>query len=234
MRCAHGSGTLVEQRTTWSASFALPLTTRVGMVVRGRNAKSLGGGGNQLGGFLSTFEYVSVVHSIVLALGIARVLGGIADVARIWSDLKSRWFFLGWLALLLVQLIGWWFGLWARFGRMEEIGLVPFFGWFMVPASLYVASRLLIPEFPDGVPPDLDQRFDEVRRPFFACLVLSVVPALPGLPTAPAVVWLLPVYGVLALIGAIVSDRRSHIGLLGVMMATLMSFLLLARSSLGG
>ena len=64
---------------------------------------------------MSTFEYMSVMHSIVLALGLARVLGGIADVARDWHRLETKWFFLGWLALLLVLHVGWWFGLWIRF-----------------------------------------------------------------------------------------------------------------------
>jgi len=169
----------------------------------------------------------------VLALGIARVLGGVADIARVWRKLESKWFFLGWLTLLLIQLIGWWFGLWARFGAMTEIGLLAFFGWFMVPASLYVASRLLIPEFPDGAPPNLEERFLEVRGPFFACLILSIVPALPTLPGAFAPQWLLALYGSLALVGVFVSERRWQIGLLCSMLATLLTFLLLARSTLG-
>lgn len=197
------------------------------------SAKSVRGLQQPKGKTLSTFEYVSVVHSIVLALGIARVLGGVADIARVWRQLGSKWFFLGWLTLLLIQLIGWWFGLWARFGGMSGIGLLAFFGWFMVPASLYVASRLLIPEFPDGDPPDLEERFVAVRGPFFACLILSIVPALPTLPAALAPQWLLALYGALALIGVFVSDRRWQIGLLCSMLVTLLTFLLVARSTLG-
>ena len=121
------------------------------------------------------------MHSIVLALGIARVLGGIAGVARDWRRLETKWFFLGWLALLLLLPLGWWFGLWTRFGEVSDISLWTFFFWFLIPASLYIASRLLIPEFHAGSTPDLEQRFDEVRIPFLACLVLSVVPVLPGL-----------------------------------------------------
>jgi hypothetical protein len=176
---------------------------------------------------------MSVVHSIVLALGIARILGGVADIARVWRELTTKWFFLGWLSLLLIQLLGWWFGLWVRFGGMAEITLLPFFGWFVVPASLYCASRLLIPEFPQGAPPDLEERFAEVRGPFFACLALSVVPAFPGLPADASPVWLLAVYSALALIGVVVTSRRLQIGLLFSMALTLMTFLGLARSTIG-
>ena len=177
---------------------------------------------------------MSVMHSIVLALGIARVLGGIADVARDWRELETKWFFLGWLTLLLALHMGWWFGLWARFSAMSEISLLTFVSWFMVPASFYVASRLLIPEFPEGAPPDLERRFTDVRAPFFACFVVSVLPVLPGLSGAASSQWLLAIFGTLALIGVFVSDRRWHVGLLWSMLVTYLMFLAMARSSLGG
>ncbi len=177
---------------------------------------------------------MSVMHSIVLALGIARVLGGIADVARDWHVLGAKWFFLGWLALLLVAHLGWWFGLWVRFGAMSEIGILTFMAWFVVPASFYVASRLLVPEFPEGSPPDLEQHFSKVRVPFFGCLVLAIVPALPGLGVADRSQWLLPVFGALALTGMLVPDRRWHIFLLWSMLTTYLIFLAFARSVLSG
>jgi hypothetical protein len=173
------------------------------------------------------------MHSIVLALGIARVLGGIAGVARYWRQLETKWFFLGWLALLLLMHLGWWFGLWIRFGEMSDISLWTFFFWFLIPASLYIASRLLIPEFHQGSTPDLEQRFDEVRMPFFACLPVGTIPVLAGLADAGRTDWLLAVFGGLALTGLFVSDRRGHVALLCLMLATFVTFLALARSSLG-
>ncbi len=173
------------------------------------------------------------MHSIVLALGIARVLGGIADVARDWRQLETKWFFLGWLALLLLLHLGWWFGLWIRFGEVSDISLWTFFFWFLIPASLYIASRLLIPEFHHGSTPDLEQRFDEVRIPFFACFVLATIPTLAGLADAARTDWLLAVFGGLALTGLFVSDRRGHVALLCLMLVTFVTFLALARSSLG-
>ena len=182
---------------------------------------------------MSTFEYMSVMHSIVLALGIARVLGGIADVVGDWHRFEAKWFFLGWLVLLLAMHVGWWFGLWALFSTISEISLGTFFSWFIIPASLYVASRLLIPEFRDGSVSDLGACFDQVRIPFFTCFVLAVVPALPGLADAPRPQLLLPIFGALAIIGIFVSNRRGHVVLLYSMLITYLTFLVLARSSLG-
>lgn len=175
---------------------------------------------------------MSVIHSIVLSLGMARILGGIAGVARHWRRLKGTWFFLGWLALLLALHMGWWFGLWARFHGIDEIELSTFFTWFLVPASLYIASRLLIPDFSDGSPPNLDQRFDDVRIPFFACFAIAILPVLPGLADTAGPQWLLPVMGALALSGTMVSNRRWHIAILGLMLVGYIAFLAFARSSL--
>jgi hypothetical protein len=183
---------------------------------------------------LSTFEYMSVMHSIVLALGIARVLGGFADVCRDWHEIEAKWPFLGWLLLLLVVQLGWWFGLWARFSKIDEIGLSTFLVWFLVPASFYVASRLLIPEFPEGAPPNLEQRFAAVRGPFYVCLAVGVLPPLPGLSGAASAQWLLAAFGGLAMTGVLVSNSRWHVVLLLLMLATFLGWLALARSTLGG
>ena len=182
---------------------------------------------------MSTFEYMSVMHSILLALGIARVLGGIADVVRDWRRLEAKWFFLGWLALLLAMHVGWWFGLWAMFSTISEISIVSFFSWFLIPASLYVASRLLIPEFQDGSVSNLAERFDQVRIPFFTCFIVAVVPVLPGLVNAPQSQVLLPIFGALAITGIFVTSRRGHVALLYTMLFTYLTFLALARTSLG-
>ena len=112
--------------------------------------------------------------------------------------------------------------------------LSTFLAWFTIPASFYIASRLLIPEFPVGTHPDLEQRFSQVRVPFFACLVLSIVPVLPGLPGGPPSQWLLAVFGGLALIGMLVPERRWHVALLCAMSTAFLTFLALARTSLGG
>jgi len=175
---------------------------------------------------------MSVIHSIVLSLGMARILGGIAGVARHWHHLKGTWFFLGWLALLLSLHMGWWFGLWTRFYGIDEIALSTVFAWFLVPASFYVASQLLIPEFGDGSPPDLEQRFADVRIPFFACFAIAILPVLPTLSSTPGPQWLFPIFGGLAVSGMFVSRRGWHIAILGFMLAGYIVFLAVARSSL--
>jgi hypothetical protein len=129
--------------------------------------------------------------------------------------------------------LGWWFGLWVRFVEMNVIEIWAFFFWFLIPASLYAASRLLIPEFPEGSVPDIEKRFDEVRIPFFACIVLATAPVLPSLDNVARIEWLLGAMTVFAITGMFVSNRRGHIVLLCLMLITFLTFLTLGRSSLG-
>ncbi len=183
---------------------------------------------------MNTFEYVSVMHSIVLALGIARLLGGFADIVRHWRELDSKWFFLGWLTLLLALHMGWWFGLWARFHSITDIALTTYVVWFTIPAVLFIASRLLVPDFRDVALPDLGRRFREVRVPFFSCLAVPMILEIPGLISgAPPTQWLIVTFGILAASGAIIRDERWHRILLGLMPTVYATFMVLARASLG-
>ena len=55
---------------------------------------------------MTVLEYISVMHSIVLALGVARLLGGIADLSRLWHRIQTRELFLAWFLVLLAAHIG--------------------------------------------------------------------------------------------------------------------------------
>ena len=184
----------------------------------------------------SAFDYLSVMHSIVLALGIARLLGGLAAIVHHWREIKPTAFYIGWMILLLSLHMGWWFGLWARFHTAADIPLSTYVVWFAVPAALYVASRLLVPEFAERATlPDLSRRFWEIRVPFFVCLLIPMTLEIPGLiaGTAPLNRWFLVTLGLLALSGAVFRHHHWHRVLLGLMAADYVAFMVLARSSLG-
>lgn len=184
---------------------------------------------------MNTFEYVSVIHSVVLALGIARLLGGFAELVRYWRQLNTAWFFLGWLILLLSLHLGWWFGLWARFNAITSISLSTYVIWFMIPATLFIASRLLVPEFRRDALPDLEARFEELRVPFFCALAVLMLPDIPGLiaGTTPKNVWLIVAFSVLALSGALFRNKGWQKAVLGLMAVVYFTFLILARASVG-
>jgi len=126
---------------------------------------------------LSSFEYVSVILSIVIALGIARLLAGVAEVIRFRHTLASKGLYIWWCAFLLTVHVGWWFGVWYVVRPLQEFSLLAVFGYFSVPASLYVASRLLVPETSSQSPESLENRLESIRTPF---LFLVAYPWVPG------------------------------------------------------
>ena len=67
---------------------------------------------------MSSFEYVSVLLSIVLALGIAHLLGGISSMIEQRNRLEAYWVFFAWCLLTLGFHVGFWFNLW----RFHDLG----------------------------------------------------------------------------------------------------------------
>jgi len=51
---------------------------------------------------MSPFEYVIVLISIILGLGITLVLTGIAELIRKWNAIKIFWPYLIWIGLVFV------------------------------------------------------------------------------------------------------------------------------------
>ncbi len=182
---------------------------------------------------MSAFEYVSVILAIVIALGIARLLGGIADVIRLRRQLTSKALYLWWCGFLLAVHIGWWFGVWHVLRWAPEFSLLAVFGTFFVPASLYIASRLLVPDVGPAFM-SLERRLDEIRVPF---LVFVALPWLPGVvlnlasgDTAAAA--FLAVIGALALGGIPLSSKRWQLPLVVLMSGIYLIFLVLFRANI--
>lgn len=182
---------------------------------------------------MSAFEYVSVILAIVIALGIARLLGGIADVIRLRRQLTSKTLYVWWCCFLLAVHIGWWFGVWHVLRPMAQYSLVAILGFFSVPAFLYVASRLLVPDIDPQSAPSLERRLNDIRVPFLVCVAYPWVPGVISnlaVGNVPAAVLLMAV-GALALLGIPLRGRRWQLPLVALMSAVYLIFLVLFRAS---
>ena len=124
---------------------------------------------------MSTFEFTITLFSIVLAIAIARILGGVADLIKYRAVLERIPFYTLWLIYLSLIPVGWWFFVWSL-RDIEIITLPQFFSLFIVPVTIFISSRLLIPEDADFA--DIEANFDRVRIPFLLILSCSIlVPA---------------------------------------------------------
>jgi len=122
---------------------------------------------------MSSFEFVSVLLSIVASLALTHLLTAVARMVRA-KEMKFSFLLAGWLALTLFGCVDYWFSLWqARDTDAWTLGYVGL--WLFAATNLYLAAWLIVPEGSlDGA--DLPRFFTENRRRFFvpyAILVLT-------------------------------------------------------------
>jgi hypothetical protein len=125
---------------------------------------------------VSSFEYLSVLISIVLGLGITQLLLGFArwleqrDSVRVYGPVFAWAFF-----LLLLHIQTWW----SMFGSRSQSdwNILQFSSQLLTPILLYLQAVLVFPttSAPSG---DLRSNFYRQRRWFFGLLVGVVVISL--------------------------------------------------------
>jgi hypothetical protein len=116
---------------------------------------------------ISAFEYITVLISIILGLGITQILTGIADLIHQSKRVKIYWPHALWVIVVLILHVQDW---WTTFDlRSFESWSLPLFLFIMVyPVVLFVLARLLFPfGLQEGVI-DLKEFYYENYRKIFA------------------------------------------------------------------
>lgn len=184
---------------------------------------------------MDEFNYLIVLISIVLGLGITRLLTGLGLLIERRDRVRLYGPTLAWTAVLLLVHIQTW---WSMFGMRDHIAWT-FFDFLVVllqPVVLYLLAVLVLPtETPEGAL-DLQAHYHEQARWFFglfgALLVVSLIKDLTlsgALPDALNVAFHLAFFAI-ALTGAVTQRETFHraiatlaIVLLGLYIAALFS-----------
>ena len=116
---------------------------------------------------MSTFEFVSVLMSIVVGLGITRILSDLASLADYRKKVEFDGITLLWtLNVLGFHLVYWWVVV-NNWRTRETWSFAGFSSLFLYGVALYFCAALILPRATDkGV--DLRERFDGIRMPFFS------------------------------------------------------------------
>ncbi len=124
---------------------------------------------------ISPFEYVTVLISIILGLGITQVLTGIADLIHQSNRVKVYWPHALWVIVILILHIQDW---WATYDlRTEASWSLGIFLFVMIyPIVLFILARLLFPFGLQEGTVDLKTFYFENYRKIF--LFGSVLPIL--------------------------------------------------------
>ena len=115
---------------------------------------------------MSAFDYLAVLVSIVLGLGVANILSGYAAIIRNRRRIRSFWpTYVTMANLFLIHIQMWW----SMYGlRNVETWTFPMFLFTILqPVLLYLMSAVLVPDFSSEGPVDLEDSFFREINWFF-------------------------------------------------------------------
>ena len=94
---------------------------------------------------MDLFAHVRVLFSILLGLGVSRILGGVARIVQHPKQYRVYWVHLAWTLYLFLYLIHFWW--WEfRLSKLEQWSF-PLYGFVAIYATLlYLLCTLLFPE----------------------------------------------------------------------------------------
>lgn len=115
---------------------------------------------------MTPFEYVSVLISIVLGLGITQIVTGTADMIHNSERVRVYWPHVLWVVLVFfLHLQEWWILYGLR--QYQEWRLATFFFTILYPINLFILARILFPGGQEAGPIDLKEFYFKNYRKFF-------------------------------------------------------------------
>jgi hypothetical protein len=126
---------------------------------------------------MNVFDYLAVLLSIVLGLGITQVLAGFAAMVRARARTRMYWPVpVQMLVVFLIQVQVWW----ALFA-LHDMGHWTFAQYLVVlmqPVAVYMMAAFITPDFPDGETIDLRAAYFREARWYFGALVATLLVSL--------------------------------------------------------
>ena len=121
---------------------------------------------------MNAFEYLSVLISIILALGMTRVLGGVGEMLQARSRRQIYWVHAIWIVnLFLYLVVPWW--IFYRWRNQQPWTFFLFVFVLISPTILYLASLLLFPREGDvDLAVDYKTHYYANHRAFFILFAL--------------------------------------------------------------
>ena len=126
---------------------------------------------------MTSFEYLSVLISNVLALGVTHLITGLSSILRSEGKVRLCWIQLTWSLVVLAFQISVWWAYWDLRHR-EDWSLFQFSSLLVLPGLTYLAARIIMPDVIRDDSYDLRAHFDQVRQEFFSILTLALLFAL--------------------------------------------------------
>src|SRR5690606_2984758 len=108
------------------------------------------------------FNYLTVLTSVVLGLGLSHLLIGYARIIQTPNMLAESWLYTGWLILLLPLYFTYW---WAFWDYREQVrwSFVGFSFMLLGPVTLYLITALYLPDNFTDDPSGIRDHYIQIR-----------------------------------------------------------------------
>ena len=115
---------------------------------------------------MTPFDYLSVLISIVLGLGLTELLSHVHRLVQARDRVTIHWLPLLWSVLIFVMLVQWW---WAAFGlhRQVEWNFFVFLLILITPVLMYLAAASVLPTIEPEKEYDLHAYYFGIHHWFF-------------------------------------------------------------------
>ena len=127
---------------------------------------------------ISPFEYVTILVSIILGLGITKILSALAELLYDFKRVRFFWVHIIWVLLILYIHVQEWFILY-ELKDYPSWKLPVFLFILLYPITLFLAANMLFPVIDKNEDVDLKTFFTSNYKPlyffFLACIVLSLI-----------------------------------------------------------
>jgi hypothetical protein len=126
---------------------------------------------------MSQFEYLSVLVSIIVGLGISHLLSSTARLIQVRRHIRFHAPTLFWMGfLLLVQVQVWWVAFARR--TATEWQFFVFLLYLFIPVGVFLLSYLIVPDLREAKEIDLRASYHENRLWLYGIFALVVVTSL--------------------------------------------------------
>jgi hypothetical protein len=122
---------------------------------------------------MTPFEYVSVLISIILGLGISQLVTGVADIVHQWDRVKLYWPHMLWIFFIFFLHIQDWWTLYDL-RNLTSWKLHTFLFTILYPINLFILARILFPFGSVDQGTDFKQFYFQNARRIFVWSIVSV------------------------------------------------------------
>jgi hypothetical protein len=130
---------------------------------------------------MTPFEYVTVLISIILGLGITQIITGVADIIHQWNRVKLYWPHMLWIVFVFFLHVEEWWVIYDL--RSIQIWKLPMFLFVILyPINLFILARILFPFGTTEATTNFKEfYFHNYKKFFIGVMVLSALAVLENL-----------------------------------------------------